>query len=302
MILTKIPKELTNENEKLLRGIKDRQMSLNRLSQYLSQLESQLALIFAASPDIIVFLDEEEKIVKISDAAFTLLGYTKAEMVGQSVWNFISPKDVYETKRHFKELSEKKMVYFDNTNRIFVNHWISKTKELVKLMWRFSLCDERQKYTIGVATDISQFKTNDIYNFKLMQKAMDSSNDGIVIVDVQNGYTVVYTNKSYEVMTGYQCAELIGTHLLSLQTEDNKNSRVLKTLLNCLSEGKSCDVLLEFKNKNKEIFYNRMAISAVVEHGIIVNFIAVCRDITEKIGTKYEWSPNSESGFIHLSK
>jgi len=56
------------KNEEILKTIENRQRTLNGLSKYLSELESQLALIFAASPDIIVFLDDESKIIKISSA------------------------------------------------------------------------------------------------------------------------------------------------------------------------------------------------------------------------------------------
>ena len=73
------------------------------------------------------------------------------------------------------------------------------------------------------------------------------------------------------------------------------------TLKNCIKAGKNCDVLLQNKKKNGEIFYSRLAISAVIEQDIIVNYIGVIRDITDKIHVKYEWSPNAESGFFHLS-
>jgi PAS domain-containing protein len=86
--------QLITENEKLLEAIHSRQGSLNNLSVYLTELESQLALIFAASPDIIVFLDKEATIIKISDAAFTILGYTRSDLIGRSLWDFISAEDV----------------------------------------------------------------------------------------------------------------------------------------------------------------------------------------------------------------
>lgn len=293
--------ELIVKNEELLKGIQDRQSKLNGLSSYLSELESQLALIFAASPDIIVFVDERERIVRISDAAFTILGYKKTEMVNKSVWDFISPKDVVDTKRRFAEIQEKKLLYFDG-NKSFINHWIAKNGELIKLVWRFSLCDDREKHTIGVASDITQFGTNNVYNFKLLQKAVDSSTDGIAIVDAQELNATVYVNKAYEQITGYTSDELIGKNWDMMQTDDTKNSRALKTLKYCLKEGKNCDVLLEYRRKNGEIYYNRLAVSSVIEHEMVVNFIVVSRDITDKIGTKYEWSPNAESGFIHLNK
>lgn len=294
--------KIINENEQLLQGIKVRQASLNRLSTYLSELESQLSLIFAASPDVIVFLDEGHRIVRISDAVSTVLGYTKEEMLDRPVWDFIYFRDIEVTRDRFLDVYNKKLIYF-NGDTPFINHWISKSGKLVKLIWRFSLCDEREKYTIGVATDITHLGANEFYNFKLLQKAIDLSSDGAIIIDnAQNNYSLAYVNKAYEKMTGYSSPELLGKSFLFLQTEENKQSRTLKTLTKCLEEGKGCDVLLQFKRKSGEVFYNRLAISAVIEHGTIVNYVGIVRDITEKIGVKYDWTPNAESGFVHLSK
>ena len=57
---------------------------------------------------------------------------------------------------------------------------------------------------------------------------------------------------------------------------------------------------MQNKRKSGEIYYARLAVSAVIEQGVVVNHIGVVRDITDKIDVKYEWSPNAESGFIHL--
>lgn len=293
---------LSFENEQILKKIESRQQTLNGLSKYLSELESQLALIFASSPDIIVFLDDTSKILKISDAAFTILGYTRNELIGRILWDFIDPADVEETKTRFAELREKKILYFDG-NKALVNHWITKDGNKVKLMWRFSLCDDRENQTIGVASDLTQFGTTNVYSYKLLQKAVESSTDGIVITDAQHADNVmIYVNKAFEEITGYTSQELIGNNCRILQTDATKKSKVLTTLRKYIKEGKNCDVLLENKRKNGEIYYSRLAISAVVEQGIIVNYIGVVRDITDKIDTKYKWSPKAESGFIHLSK
>lgn len=290
-----------SENEKILKSIEDRQQTLNNLSKYLSELESQLALIFAASPDIIVFLDKNSKILKISDAALTILGYTRTELIGKTLWDFIDPEDAEETRQRFSDLKREKILYFDG-HKALVNHWIAKNGSKIKLAWRFSLCDERENQTIGVASDVTQFGSNNLYSYKLLQKAVESSTDGIVITDAQHpDNVVVYVNKAYEKITGYTADELIGNNCRILQTEDTKNSRALSTLRNCIKTGKNCDVLLQNQRKNGEIFYSRLAISAVVEQGVVVNFIGVVRDITDKMDVKYEWSPNAESGFIHLS-
>ena len=291
----------SSKNEEILKTIENRQRTLNGLSKYLSELESQLALIFAASPDIIVFLDDESKIIKISDAAFTILGYSRADLIGRTIWEFIDPNDAEEMRKKFLDLRDKKISYFEN-QKAFVNHWISKSGNRIKLVWRFSLCDERENQTIGVASDITQFGFNNSYSYKLLQKVVESSTDGIVITDAQHPDNVmVYVNKAFEKITGYTSEELLGQNCRMLQTEDTKNSRAITTLKACIKAGKNCDVLLQNKKKNGDIFYSRLAISAVIEQDVIVNFIGVVRDITDKIDVKYEWSPNAESGFIHLT-
>lgn len=292
--------QLITENEKLLEAIHSRQGSLNNLSAYLTELESQLALIFAASPDIIVFLDKDATIIKISDAAFTILGYTRSDLIGKSLWDFISAEDVEESKNKFNEIKSGKITRFLGNNA-FINRWISMDGNHVRLVWRFSLCDDREERVIGVASDISQFKNNHGYNFKLLQNAVNSSTDGIVVMELQHDTpTIVYANKSFELITGYITEEALGKSFLDIVTDESHQSRAMSTLKRCLGSGDNCDVLLQCQRKTGEIFYNRFAISSVKEEGIVAHYIGVLRDITEKIGIKYEWSPNSESGFVHL--
>tara|TARA_R110000868_G_scaffold103681_14_gene285382 strand:+ start:1191 stop:1700 length:510 start_codon:yes stop_codon:yes gene_type:complete len=146
------------ENEILLKGIEERQTSLQQMSKYLSELESQLALIFSASPDIIVFLDSEAKILKISDAVTTILGYTRADMIGNSLWDFFcSEEDIKKIKKHFDELQDKKIIY-PTKKASLVSPWKAKDGSSVRLVWRFAVCDEREHQTIGIASDISYFE------------------------------------------------------------------------------------------------------------------------------------------------
>jgi PAS domain S-box-containing protein len=294
--------ELVLENEKLLETIQFRQSSLNNLSSYLTELESQLALIFAASPDIIVFLDKNADIIKISDAAFTILGYTRSELIGHSLWEFISKEDLQDSKQKFEQIKAKSVSYF-NGNNSFINNWISKEGQRVRLVWRFSLCDEKEDKVIGVASDISHFGNNHFYNFKLLQNAVNSSTDGIVIIENSNGNTkAVYVNQAYERLVELSSEEIVRRPFWDVLTTSGLNSKAFSTIKDCMEIGANCDVLLEGRKATGNIFYARYAISAVKEDNLITHFIGIVRDISEKIGTKYEWSITSESGFIHLQQ
>jgi PAS domain S-box-containing protein len=292
--------ELILENEQLLKAIEVRQQSLNRLSMYLSELESQLALIFAASPDIIVFLDSNTKILKISDACYTLLGYKREEMIGKELWDFISATDIDIAKTHLRNVKDSKIINFE-VDRVLVNYWIAKNGTHIKLAWRFSLYDEREQQTIGVATDVSYLGFNEKYNVKLLEKAIDLSTDGIIITDSsENDYKILYVNPSFEKTTGYFKSEMVGRNCRFLQTENTKNSRAIRTLRKSLSNREGCNVLLENIRKNNTVFYNHLSISTVKDRGEVTNYIGISKDVTEKIGIDFDWSPNTETGFCHV--
>jgi len=292
---------LTLENEQLLRGIKDRQANLKELSSYLSELESQLSLIFAASPDIIVLLDKTAKILKISDAAFPTLEYKKEELLGKCLWDFIALDDLDKTKERFLTLQQADCS--DQETKALVNRWISKSGKLVKLVWRFSLFDKEKNHTIGIASDVSIFGANEKYDVKTLQKAVDLATDGVIVTDSLSRHnTIIYVNEAFCKMTGYSQQEFIGRNGKFLQSEECKTSRVLTTLRESIKTGRGCDILLQNVKKNGEIFYNRLMVSAVREGEDVINHIWISKDVTNEVGVKYEWSPNTERGFWFLNE
>lgn len=290
----------TGETERLLLNITNRQANLKELSSYLSELESQLALIFAASPDIIVLLDKSAKILKISDAAYNALEYKKEELIGKCLWDFISIDDLDKTKEAFLSLQESTEIVETNA---LINRWISKSGKLIKLVWRFSLFNSEKNYAVGIASDISVFGGNEKYDLKTLQKAVDLSTDGVIVTDSFSKHnTIVYVNEAFCNMTGYTKSEFIGKNAKFLQSEECKHSRSINTLRECIKTGKGCDILLQNVKKNGEIFYNRLMVSAVKEGEEVINHIWISKDVTDEIGVKYEWSPNTERGFWILNE
>lgn len=293
---------LVEQNLKLLAGIELRQESLGRLSNYLSELESQLALIFAASPDIIVFIGENGSILKISDAATRILGYSKEEMIGKQLWSFVDDQDVNRTQKLHNQVKRDLVCYFDGENS-FVNCWNTKFGTKARLLWRYSVCIKNQ--IIGVATDITHFGTNAFYNLKMLQSAFDCTKDGIIITDVtKEEQPVVYVNRAYEKMSGYSHEDLVGKSCVMLfnDFDEVKESRAYSTLTKAKESGETCDILIKTRRKNGMEFFAHIVASPVVEQEIVTNYIGIIRDVTDLVGTEYDWSPYAERGFSPILK
>lgn len=290
----------SKQTERLLASIVARQNNLVQLSTYLSELESQLSLIFASSPDIIVLLDKDAKILKISDAVFSILGYKRNELLGKCLFDFISISDLDKTQNCFAKLQSGSVASFDSNNPL-INHWISKNGKQVKLIWRLALFDTDENQTIGIASDISSFENKENYCVKLLQRAVNLSTDGIIITDSHSkGNEIVYVNDAFSRITGYSQEELIGKNAKFLQSEECRSSRAIKTLKECIQTGKGCDILLQNVRKDGVVFYNKLSVSAVKEGNETINHIWISKDVTDEIGIKYEWSPNTERGFYLL--
>lgn len=270
--------ELLLKNEKLLSGIQARQKTLHSLSQYLSELESQLALIFASSPDIIAFLDKEANIIKISDAAYTILGYKREELTKKSLWNYICEKDLEQTKQYFKDLNDGKID--TNNRRSLITHWVNKKGNRVKLLWRFSICDEKEQKSIGIASDVTELGFNNKHSLKLLQRAVELSTDGIFITDEK--FNIIYCNESFTKITGYEDTEAIGNNFLFMQADEHKNLKSNLKMSLCLESNKSCEIISQDRKKDGTSFLNRIVMSPVVENEVLINYIGVIRDVSEE--------------------
>jgi PAS domain S-box-containing protein/diguanylate cyclase (GGDEF)-like protein len=118
----------------------------------------------------------------------------------------------------------------------------------------------------------------------LMLQAVEASNDGIVITDLQrDGQPIVYANPAFEAMTGYTQADIIGRNCRFLQGDDTQSSAI-GALRTAISHNNSCEVTLRNYKKNGELFYNRLSISPVNTcNGVTRYYIGVQKDVTHEI-------------------
>lgn len=286
-----------SDNTQLFKSIENRQKELTRLSYQLSELESQLSLIFAASPDLIVFIHRDGQIVKASQAIWRILGYAMEDIIGKFIWDFIHPDDIEKTRAIRTELINNRFIFFDQ-KQCFTNRWRHSNGNFVKLAWRFSLYDEKEDQTIGFATDITKTVMDNPFSFSLVHKAISLAKDGIIITDntIQHN-PIMYVNDAFCKSTGYSRSELLGNNCRILQSDD-KSQKALSTIRDAVSMGEGCEVLLRNFRKDKTVFFNHISTTPIVENHIVTNFIGISRDVTELVNSGiYIWDPRSPRGF-----
>lgn len=286
-----------SKSEEILLSIEKRQDALVDLSSYLTQLESQLALIFAASPDIILFIHRDGRIIKSSQAVWKILGYNRDELVGKYIWEFIHPDDRTKTESVRSKLIEDGLLYFDD-KEYFTNRWMKKDGSYAKLAWRFSFYDSHSDHTIGFATDVTSLVIENPFNFGLLHKAIALTQDGIVITDnTVYDNPIIYVNPAFCKNTGYSHEELVGQNCRLLQYPDLIQQAKI-TLKDAIRRGEGCEVLLKNLKKNGEVFYNHVLISPIVEEDKVTHYIGISRNLTSLIDSGvYNWSPTAQNGF-----
>lgn len=130
--------DLNDDNDNIIK--------LKRLSIYLEELESELAIFFTLSIDLILICETSGTIIKINPAWQTWLGWEKNEMIGRSYYDFIHPEDVVKTKEVAAE------TILTPLTKIFKNRYVSKDGTYKTLSWR-AVCYNNKFYATARVTE-----------------------------------------------------------------------------------------------------------------------------------------------------
>lgn len=119
---------------------------------------------------------------------------------------------------------------------------------------------------------------------ELLLKAVEASNDGIVIVDLQQpDQPIIYANPAFETMTGYSHTQVIGRNCRFLQGKDT-DQLAISELRAAMSRQHSCQVTLKNYTKSGQLFYNHLSISPVKDdQGQVHYYIGVQKDVSQEV-------------------
>ncbi|MBC7525040.1 MAG: PAS domain S-box protein, partial [Flavobacterium sp.] len=146
--------------------------------------------------------------------------------------------------------------------------------------------DNRATRVIGAMHDISK-KREEEQRLKLLESVITNATDAVLVTEATQldypGPKIVFVNDAFTAMTGYTSEEVIGKTpriLQGLKTDKDELKKLSYAIRHCETyEG----TLINYK-KNGEEFWITLSITPVVEDmGKCTHFIAIERDVTEKI-------------------
>ncbi|TDP88401.1 PAS domain S-box-containing protein [Aquabacterium commune] len=121
----------------------------------------------------------------------------------------------------------------------------------------------------------------------LRDRALASSADGVVIVSMTlPNQPMIYVNRAFEAITGYEAHELLGLNCRIFQQDDTQQPGI-GLMREAIREGRSCQVVLRNYRKSGDLFYNDLAISPVLgAEGVLTHYVGVATDITDRIAAE----------------
>lgn len=118
---------------------------------------------------------------------------------------------------------------------------------------------------------------------EILELAVESARNGIVITDARlPDNPIVYANRFFTEMTGYESEEILGRNCRFLQGVD-KDQIEVRQVAAAIREGRPYTALLRNYRKDGSLFWNELTISPVRdENGDVINFIGVQNDVTAR--------------------
>ncbi|HEY9695506.1 MAG TPA: PAS domain S-box protein [Oculatellaceae cyanobacterium] len=240
----------------------------------LRQSEARFRTIVDIAQEGIWLIDINANTTYVNQRMGQMLGYTVAEMLGRSMFDFI---DVIERADALDNFARRKQGVNEQHDFRFLR---KDGSELWTIISTTALLDQNGQFigVLGMLTDITERKRSEQ---KIQEQAalLDIATDAIIVQNLDN--TILFWNKSAERLYGWQAEEVLGQKIDNLMETANSSSRqtALKHLLHANEwQGELNQIT---KNHQKLIVESRWTLVRNAENKpnsiLIVN-----TDITEK--------------------
>lgn len=249
-----------------------------RLEQQLREYEERFQSIFENHPELVILYSESDGLVYISPACEKLTGYTADELLTNPY--AIQMHDLPSIKQQLDRALQGETLSFEMS-------YVHKDERTLYVNVTFV------PITCGGKIESLFCTVKDVTNEKLKSKKLEqaenlyrliSENSQDIITITDKFGIVQYTSPAITKVLGYKPEEVIG-HYGGMQWEQND----VREFENSSPFQDSLELLVTARNLHKDghIVYMENKIRAICdEQGEIVQFLAIARDITERLAAE----------------
>lgn len=231
--------------------------------------ESKFKAITEQATEGITVADLEGNYTFVNKAFCDMVGYSEQELLQMTVFDVKAPEQdtsSFERIRSSHEGLAVEVYLQHKDGSVFIAEVIGKEIEF-----------GGQTRVLGTIRDITrQVKADE--QIRTLSQAIEQSPVSVMITDTDAN--IEYVNKAFEIITGYDAAEVQGSNPQILNAEQNP-ANAYRELWQSLSEGKNWQGELQSRKKNGEIFWEYAHFAPVIdEYGVTRHYLAVKEDIT----------------------
>lgn len=235
----------------------------------------------------IIVVNTKQIIVASNTSSEQMFGYKKDEVIGKPL-ELLIPKRYHQHHEHhvkgFIDKNQKRQMGHGRELFGINKNGIEFPVEAGLNPFEFN----GATYVMALIIDITERKAieNDL---KMKSAALQSASNGIVIADaLKNDFPIIYANESFQTLTGFSLAEILGKNCLFLEVDTDEQSKI-ESLKKLLKNGESSQAIIKNYKKDGTLFYNDLYITPIKNSaGVITNFIAIQNDLTERVTLQQE--------------
>ena len=282
---------LVNASKKLKAEISNR----IKIQNELADSESLYRSILAASPDTIVITDLTGKILFVSQMVIKVFGYKEADVIGNSIFDYIDKTDHLKAKNSIQQMLEG--IFTGSTEYLGIKK--DGMRFAVELNGEFIYnANGKPVSMVFIARDISDRKVAQERIRKIdenYKKLVQTINE--VIFEIDNKGIIKFVSPAIKPILGYEAEELTGKNFMEfIHPEDLPG--IIQNLSN-LKDRTYAYYEYRFVNKSREVKWVRSSTTPILEDDILVGGAGIMMDITEnkKIEEKI-WKANRFYNYI----
>ncbi len=255
------------------RMLADRQ----RAEAALQESERRFRALFEQAAVGVAQLAPDGRFLEINQRFCDIIGYAHEEICDRNFQAITHPDDLAADLKQMRRMLANEIHTYALEKRYY-----RKDGECIWVNLSVSLVREptgEPKYFVSVVEDISARKRAEAERSRLF-KAIEQMAEMVLVTDLAG--TILYTNPAFEKISGYTCAEVLGQNPRRLKSGKH-DAEFYRQLWETLKRGEVWHGHFINRRKDGALLEQEATISPVRDaSGVIVNYVAVCRDVTRE--------------------